>query len=81
MAVQTSGQQQGFRSIEVSTRRTLAGLMDPSPRIQKRGAAASDAHGWLRIAGAQHSVLGVLQLVGLDEVISCHHTVEQALTV
>ncbi|MFI6037870.1 STAS domain-containing protein [Streptomyces sp. NPDC051315] len=42
--------------------------------------AASEVQGWLRIAGAQESVLRVLQLVGLDEVIHCHPTVEQALT-
>ncbi len=40
----------------------------------------SDAQGWLRIAGAADSVLRVLQLVGLDQIISCHPTVEQALT-
>ncbi|MFI5681754.1 STAS domain-containing protein [Streptomyces cellulosae] len=40
----------------------------------------SDAQGWLRIAGAQSPVLRVLQLVGLDQVIGCHPTVEQALT-
>jgi anti-anti-sigma factor len=40
----------------------------------------SDAHGWLRIAGAQAPLLRLLELVGLDEVISCHPTVEQALT-
>ncbi|GGU41654.1 STAS domain-containing protein [Streptomyces coeruleorubidus] len=39
----------------------------------------SDAQGWLRIAGAQASVLRVLELVGLDQVIGCHSTVEQAL--
>ncbi|MER6160501.1 STAS domain-containing protein [Streptomyces sp. NPDC001868] len=39
----------------------------------------SDAQGCLRIAGAQASVLRVLQLVGLDQVIGCHPTVEQAL--
>ncbi|MGW0336319.1 STAS domain-containing protein [Streptomyces sp. NPDC003011] len=42
--------------------------------------AVSEAQGWLRIAGAQESVLRVLELVGLDEVIPCHPTVEQALT-
>jgi anti-anti-sigma factor len=41
--------------------------------------AMSDAQGWLRLAGAQASVLRALQLVGLDQVISCHSTVEQAL--
>ncbi|MEV0244785.1 STAS domain-containing protein [Streptomyces sp. NPDC050674] len=40
----------------------------------------SGAGGWVRIAGAQHSVLRVLQLVGLDTVITCHPTAEQALT-
>jgi stage II sporulation protein AA (anti-sigma F factor antagonist) len=39
----------------------------------------SDAKGWLRIAGAQDSVVRVLQLVGLDTLISCYPTVEQAL--
>lgn len=39
----------------------------------------SGAQGWLRIAGAQASVLRVLELVGLDQVIGCHPTVEQAL--
>ncbi|MFF3736772.1 STAS domain-containing protein [Streptomyces sp. NPDC002566] len=40
----------------------------------------SDAEGWLRMAGAQASVLRLLELVGLDQVIGCHPTVEQALT-
>ncbi|WP_328508371.1 STAS domain-containing protein [Streptomyces mirabilis] len=39
----------------------------------------SGAQGWLRIAGAQESVLRVLQLVGVDAVIPCHPTIEQAL--
>jgi stage II sporulation protein AA (anti-sigma F factor antagonist) len=39
----------------------------------------STAGGWVRIAGAQPSVLRVLQLVGLDTVITCHPTTEQAL--
>ncbi|MER7408462.1 STAS domain-containing protein [Streptomyces sp. NPDC000070] len=39
----------------------------------------SDAQGWLRLAGARNSVLRVLELVGLDQVIGCHSTVEQAL--
>ncbi|PVC69402.1 STAS domain-containing protein [Streptomyces sp. CS081A] len=37
------------------------------------------AHGWLRIAGAQEAVRRVLGLVGVDTVIDCHPTVEQAL--
>ncbi|MFE6486230.1 STAS domain-containing protein [Streptomyces sp. NPDC057757] len=39
-----------------------------------------DAQGWLRIAGAQASVLRLLEIVGLDQVIGCHPTVEHALT-
>ncbi|WP_432029892.1 STAS domain-containing protein [Streptomyces sp. 1222.5] len=39
----------------------------------------SEAQGWLRIAGAQPSVERLLQLVGVDTVISCHPTVQQAL--
>ncbi|WP_217240867.1 STAS domain-containing protein [Streptomyces sp. AC555_RSS877] len=39
----------------------------------------SDAHGWLRMVGAQAPVLRVLAIVGLDQVIGCHPTVEQAL--
>ncbi|WP_328491982.1 STAS domain-containing protein [Streptomyces sp. NBC_00414] len=41
--------------------------------------AVSDTEGWLRIAGAQESVLRILQIVGMDTLISCHPTVEQAL--
>ncbi|KAA0941238.1 MULTISPECIES: STAS domain-containing protein [Streptomyces] len=41
--------------------------------------AADGAQGWLRIAAAQESVLRVLQLVGVDALIPCHPTVEQAL--
>ncbi|MEU1528708.1 STAS domain-containing protein [Streptomyces fagopyri] len=41
--------------------------------------AADDAGGWLRVAGAQGPVLRVIRLVGLDAVIACHPTVEQAL--
>ncbi|EFL36543.1 anti-sigma F factor antagonist [Streptomyces viridochromogenes DSM 40736] len=40
---------------------------------------ASDTGGWVRIAGAQESVLRVLQLVGVDTLIPCHPTTEQAL--
>ncbi|MFJ1806873.1 MULTISPECIES: STAS domain-containing protein [unclassified Streptomyces] len=39
----------------------------------------SAAQGWLRIAGAHESVVRLLHLVGLDEIIDCHPTVEQAL--
>jgi stage II sporulation protein AA (anti-sigma F factor antagonist) len=38
-----------------------------------------DAQGWLRIAGARESVVRLLHLVGIDEIIPCHPTVEQAL--
>ncbi|MET9395337.1 STAS domain-containing protein [Streptomyces sp. NPDC006624] len=38
-----------------------------------------DTGGWVRIAGAQPSVLRVLQLVGVDMLISCHSTTEEAL--
>lgn len=37
------------------------------------------ARGWLRLAAAGESVTRVVQLVGLDTVIGCHATVEQAL--
>ncbi|MEU1852869.1 STAS domain-containing protein [Streptomyces sp. NPDC019990] len=40
----------------------------------------SDVDGWVRIAGAQESVLRVLRLVGVDTLIPCHPTTEQALT-
>lgn len=39
----------------------------------------SGAQGWLRIAAAQEPVLQVLRLVGVDAVLSCHATTEQAL--
>ncbi|KOG37131.1 STAS domain-containing protein [Streptomyces resistomycificus] len=39
----------------------------------------SDVQGWLRIAGAQESVLRLLHLVGIDALIPCHPTIEQAL--
>ncbi|WP_329416412.1 STAS domain-containing protein [Streptomyces sp. NBC_00704] len=39
----------------------------------------SGAQGWLRIAGAQESVVRLLRLVGIDEIISCHATVQEAL--
>jgi anti-anti-sigma factor len=40
----------------------------------------SDAVGWVRIAGAQDSVLRVLQMTGVDSIIGCYPTTEQALT-
>jgi stage II sporulation protein AA (anti-sigma F factor antagonist) len=39
-----------------------------------------DAQGWVRIAGAQRPVLRVLEVTGVDTLIACHPTVEQALT-
>ncbi|MEU3290095.1 MULTISPECIES: STAS domain-containing protein [Streptomyces] len=39
----------------------------------------SQAGGWVRIAAAQEPVLRVLQLVGIDTLIPCHPTLEQAL--
>ncbi|MFD5270924.1 STAS domain-containing protein [Streptomyces sp. NPDC058335] len=42
--------------------------------------AISDTEGWLRIAAAQTAVLRVLHIVGLDAVVPCHATVEQALS-
>jgi anti-anti-sigma factor len=39
----------------------------------------SAAQGWLRLAAARESVTRVVQLVGLDTVIACHPTLEEAL--
>ncbi|MET8082249.1 STAS domain-containing protein [Streptomyces sp. NPDC005303] len=39
----------------------------------------SAARGWLRLAAAREPVTRVVQLVGLDSVIDCHPTLEQAL--
>ncbi|MET7451451.1 STAS domain-containing protein [Streptomyces sp. NPDC005574] len=39
----------------------------------------SGAGGWLRIAGATDSVSRLLHMVGIDALIPCHPTVEQAL--
>ncbi|MFI1928476.1 STAS domain-containing protein [Streptomyces sp. NPDC020377] len=41
--------------------------------------AVSGTEGWLRIAAAQKPVLHVLRLVGVDALITCHPTLEQAL--
>ncbi|WP_328493451.1 STAS domain-containing protein [Streptomyces sp. NBC_00414] len=40
---------------------------------------ASAAQGWLRIAGAQEAVQRVLHIVGVDQFIDCHPSLEQAL--
>ncbi|CAL9340227.1 STAS domain-containing protein [Streptomyces sp. enrichment culture] len=42
--------------------------------------ATGDGKGWVRIAGAQESVLRVLQMTGVDSLIPCHATAEQAMT-
>ncbi|MET9116686.1 STAS domain-containing protein [Streptomyces longwoodensis] len=39
----------------------------------------SEAGGWIRIAAAQDPVLRVLRLVGVDALIPCRPTLEQAL--
>ncbi|MFG1664633.1 STAS domain-containing protein [Streptomyces sp. Y7] len=39
----------------------------------------STADGWLRLAGPTGAAKRALQLVGLDTVISCHETLDQAL--
>ncbi|MGW6732410.1 STAS domain-containing protein [Streptomyces sp. NPDC055013] len=41
---------------------------------------ASATHGWLRLACPRDAVLRVLQLVGVDTLIDCYPTVDQALT-
>ncbi|MGW7427571.1 STAS domain-containing protein [Streptomyces sp. NPDC054813] len=41
--------------------------------------AATDAQGWLRVAGAQPTVQRVLELVGIDALIPCRPTVREAL--
>ncbi len=41
--------------------------------------AATAAEGWVRVAGAQVPVMRVMKMVGLDAIIPCHPTVEQAL--
>lgn len=41
--------------------------------------AAGGAGGWLRLVGPTESVLRTLQLVGLDEIINCYPTLQDAL--
>ncbi|MCI3273565.1 STAS domain-containing protein [Streptomyces cylindrosporus] len=41
--------------------------------------SAQAARGWLRLAGAQGPVLRTVQLVGLDTIVTCHPTVQDAL--
>ncbi|MFI1072664.1 STAS domain-containing protein [Streptomyces puniciscabiei] len=40
----------------------------------------TEAGGWLRLAAPVQSVQRILQLVGIDTVIDCHETLQQALT-
>ncbi|MET9668026.1 STAS domain-containing protein [Streptomyces sp. NPDC006475] len=40
----------------------------------------NETQGWIRIAGAQESVVRLLELVGIDAVITCHPSIEQALS-
>ncbi|MET9566194.1 STAS domain-containing protein [Streptomyces tauricus] len=42
--------------------------------------ATTRTQGWLRLAAPQEAVQRVLHVVGLDDVIDCHPTLEQALT-
>ncbi|TXJ77513.1 anti-sigma factor antagonist [Streptomyces lavendulae] len=41
--------------------------------------ALTKAGGWLRLAALSAPVLRTVQIVGLDTVIDCHPTVDQAL--
>ncbi|MFF3485699.1 STAS domain-containing protein [Streptomyces sp. NPDC002701] len=41
--------------------------------------AAAATEGWVRVAGAQVPVLRVMKMVGLDAIIPCYPTLEQAL--
>ena len=41
--------------------------------------AMQGAHGWLRLAGVRGAVLRTVQLVGLDTLVGCHPTVEDAI--
>ncbi|MEU1710955.1 STAS domain-containing protein [Streptomyces sp. NPDC005706] len=42
--------------------------------------ALTEADGWLRLASPTGVVLRTLRLVGVDTVIDCHETLDQALT-
>ncbi|MER5836281.1 STAS domain-containing protein [Streptomyces sp. NPDC002130] len=42
--------------------------------------AVTEAGGWIRLAGAQQTVLRTLQIVGVDAVIDCRPTLRQALS-
>ncbi|MEU1710914.1 STAS domain-containing protein [Streptomyces sp. NPDC005706] len=42
--------------------------------------ALTEADGWLRLASPRGAVLRTLRLVGVDTVIDCHETLDQALT-
>ncbi|MFI0813399.1 STAS domain-containing protein [Streptomyces echinatus] len=40
----------------------------------------TEAGGWLRLAHPTDSVMRVLQLVGIDTIIDCHESLDQALS-
>lgn len=42
--------------------------------------AATAIHGWVRVAGPTPPILRVLHIVGLDTVITCYPTLQQALS-
>ncbi|WP_037763970.1 STAS domain-containing protein [Streptomyces sp. 142MFCol3.1] len=37
------------------------------------------AHGWIRIAAPDNAVLRVIQIVGLDTIVACYPTLNQAI--
>ncbi|MEV7081956.1 STAS domain-containing protein [Streptomyces sp. NPDC093516] len=41
--------------------------------------AVTGADGWIRLAGPTDSVLYVLHIVGVDDIIECHPTLNEAL--
>ncbi|MEU0038136.1 MULTISPECIES: STAS domain-containing protein [unclassified Streptomyces] len=43
--------------------------------------AATALQGWVRLAAPSPAILRVLRIVGLDSVITCYPTLQQALTV
>ncbi|MFG2636731.1 STAS domain-containing protein [Streptomyces sp. NPDC048362] len=42
--------------------------------------ALSEAGGWLRLVGPAGSVMRTMRIVGIDAVIDCHETLDQALS-
>ncbi|WP_432177061.1 STAS domain-containing protein [Streptomyces sp. Tue6028] len=41
--------------------------------------STQSAHGWIRIAAPNDAVLRVIQIVGLDTVVACYPTLDQAI--